>query len=1155
MNKIYSKVWNASLGAVVVASELASSDVVVCKGTVTPRARSLVHSALAMLIGMALLPDAARADVCEGSFASSTQPTAASTALACGALASASGNYATALGNRSMASGDYASAIGYAAQARGNQSIALGHDAISAGTASVAIGQDSLASGTNSVALGQGSVADVDNTVSVGSTGGERRIMHVADAQDPYDAVNKHMLDDVAANVSDAQHYFKANGKSDGTDDAQATGTTAVAAGADSQALGNGSVAVGNSTFAFGENAVAVGNDSFALTQNSVALGAGARAAANNSVALGAGSVVVRDNAVSVGADRNERQIVNVAAGEAATDAVNVAQLDEVSQSVSDAQHYFKANGKNDGTDDAIATGDLALAAGVNSQAAGIAATAVGAGSSAAGTASTAIGGASQANGEFSTAVGSGAVSQGDSSVATGHAALAQGNNAIAVGNTSTASTDNSIAIGANTHASANNATAVGTDAIVLGLGGAAFGQGAMAFGDSSVAMGQGSYSGGFGNTAIGAHASAEADQAATALGALSNASGTGSTAVGGEATAAGAGSLAAGFGATSYGEASVANGADSQAIGNYSVAVGSNSQAIGEGSIAQGTQAIAEGSSSIAIGSSAHAYNFGSLALCLLATANGSETVAIGGNANAIGAKASAFGVGALAEGESATAMGHSAYAADFGLSAGEGAVSGSAGTALGAQSQAGDNAVAVGGNARAKAQGSALGSESIASGINATAVGFGSQAIDDNSIALGYNSSTGGRASTVSVGSIGSERQITNVAAGTEATDAVNKSQLDAVAQTAQATNKYFKAMAGIAYKAKLLPVRVLGHCGGTTADISDAIVWASGGHVDGVPDNQHPAQVINMSLGGGARCSAGSAEAVAIADAISRGTTVVVAAGNSDADAADYTPASCPGVISVAANGVTGKRAFYSNYGKGVTVSAPGGGVYANDASSGTTVDNGFVWSAINDGTTVPTTPNYGGYAGTSQATPHVAGVVAMILSATHQAGLPTPTPDQIKAILTGSARSFPVSEDQPIGAGIVDAYAAINKALDNSNGSGEPAVIMLSKGVILGNQLGAAGASILYAIDVPAGANTLNLRSFGGTGDVSLFVKAGSAPAADGSDADFKSVKPGNNEAVVVAKPQAATYYIRLAAVKTPIQIFDFKNVSVLATYNP
>ena len=257
----------------------------------------------------------------------------------------------------------------------------------------------------------------------------------------------------------------------------------------------------------------------------------------------------------------------------------------------------------------------------------------------------------------------------------------------------------------------------------------------------------------------------------------------------------------------------------------------------------------------------------------------------------------------------------------------------------------------------------------------------------------------------------------------------------------------------------------------------------------------------------------------------------------------------------MISVAANGVTGKRAFYSNYGKGVTVSAPGGGVYANDASSGTTVDNGFVWSAINDGTTVPTTPNYGGYAGTSQATPHVAGVVAMILSATHQAGLPTPTPDQIKAILTGSARPFPVSEDQPIGAGIVDAYAAINKALDNSNGSGEPAVIMLSKGVILGNQLGAAGASILYAIDVPAGANTLNIRSFGGTGDVSLFVKAGSAPAADGSDADFKSVKPGNNEAVVVAKPQAATYYIRLAAVKTPIQIFDFKNVSVLATYNP
>ena len=145
----------------------------------------------------------------------------------------------------------------------------------------------------------------------------------------------------------------------------------------------------------------------------------------------------------------------------------------------------------------------------------------------------------------------------------------------------------------------------------------------------------------------------------------------------------------------------------------------------------------------------------------------------------------------------------------------------------------------------------------------------------------------------------------------------------------------------MAGVANKARVLPVRVLGHCGGYTSDIADAVTWASGGHVDGIPDNTNPVQVISMSLGGGGACSASDVTGQAISGAISRGVSVVVAAGNSNANVANYTPASCPGVIAVAVSGITGKRAFYSNYGSGVTLSAPGGGVYANDASSGTQV----------------------------------------------------------------------------------------------------------------------------------------------------------------------------------------------------------------------
>lgn len=351
----------------------------------------------------------------------------------------------------------------------------------------------------------------------------------------------------------------------------------------------------------------------------------------------------------------------------------------------------------------------------------------------------------------------------------------------------------------------------------------------------------------------------------------------------------------------------------------------------------------------------------------------------------------------------------------------------------------------------------------------------------------------------------------------------------------------------MAGIAHNAKVLPVRVLGHCGGYTSDIADAIVWASGGHVDGVPDNQNPAQVINMSLGGGGSCTASSVTGQAIAGAISRGTTVVVAAGNNNADVSQFSPASCPGVIAVASNGITGKRAFYSNYGSGVTISAPGGGIYPNDGNSGTPTNDGFVWSAINAGTTTPGNATYGGMAGTSQASPHVAGTVALILSATREAGLATPTPGTIRSLLTTTARPFPATPDQPVGAGIVNAYAAINKALGNDNGGGDEPVIALTRGSVLGGQTGGTGATLLYSIDVPAGARSLNIRSFGGTGDATLYAKAGAAPGKLGEGADFTSDKPGNSEAVVVANPQVTTYYIRVLAKSA------FSNVSVMATY--
>ncbi|WP_430391248.1 S8 family peptidase [Dyella sp. 20L07] len=350
----------------------------------------------------------------------------------------------------------------------------------------------------------------------------------------------------------------------------------------------------------------------------------------------------------------------------------------------------------------------------------------------------------------------------------------------------------------------------------------------------------------------------------------------------------------------------------------------------------------------------------------------------------------------------------------------------------------------------------------------------------------------------------------------------------------------------MAGVAHNAKVLPIRVLGHCGGYTSDIADAVVWASGGHVEGVPDNAHPAQVINMSLGGQGSCSANSIMGKAISYAISRGTTVVVAAGNSNADTANFSPANCPGAIAVASNGITGKRAFYSNYGASITLAAPGGGVYQGDGSSGVIAGTqGFVWSAVNKGTTVPGTAGYGGMAGTSQAAPHVAGAVAMVLSATRDAGLPTPTPAQISTLLTSTSRPFPVALDQPIGTGILDAYAAVDKAIRASSPAEQ--AVPLTNGVLLGKQSGGAGASALYSITLPAGARNLSLRTFAGSGDVSIYVSANHPPAANGLNAQYKSVRPGNNETVMISKPIATTYYLRMVGVSA------YADVYVLANY--
>lgn len=241
--------------------------------------------------------------------------------------------------------------------------------------------------------------------------------------------------------------------------------------------------------------------------------------------------------------------------------------------------------------------------------------------------------------------------------------------------------------------------------------------------------------------------------------------------------------------------------------------------------------------------------------------------------------------------------------------------------------------------------------------------------------------------------------------------------------VAGTIAAATNNSKGVAGIAYNAKIQPVRVLGKCGGATSDIVDAITWASGGSVSGITANATPAKVINMSLGGSGACTATYQNAINAA--VGRGTTVVVAAGNSNADASGFSPASCNNVINVASTNRTGDRSFYSNYGTIIDVSAPGGETRRSTDTPGTvtTPENGIL-STLNNGATTPGAEIYKPYQGTSMAAPHIAGLAALLVAAK-----PSLTPAQVESAIKTNARPLAGTCTGGCGTGLADAAATV------------------------------------------------------------------------------------------------------------------------------
>lgn len=345
--------------------------------------------------------------------------------------------------------------------------------------------------------------------------------------------------------------------------------------------------------------------------------------------------------------------------------------------------------------------------------------------------------------------------------------------------------------------------------------------------------------------------------------------------------------------------------------------------------------------------------------------------------------------------------------------------------------------------------------------------------------------------------------------------------------VAGTVAAVTNNSLGVAGVAYDARVVPVRVLGKCGGYMSDVADGVVWAAGGSVAGVPANANPADVINMSLGGGGVCSTTMQDAITRAN--NNGATVVVAAGNANQDAANFTPASCSGVVAVAAVNRNGGHAFYSNFGTVVDIAAPGG-----DTSTGAA--NGIL-STLNSGLTAPGADSYQFYQGTSMAAPHIAGLAALLYSAK-----PGITPAEVETTLKTTARAFPAACGG-CGAGIADAAAAVDAVTGGT--TPPPASNILENGVPLTNLSATSGQELRYTLEVPAGASNLQFQISGGTGDADLYVKFGAPPTL--SDYDYRPYLNGNNETVSIASVQEGTYYVMLQAYAS------FSGVSLVGSF--
>ncbi|MFG0316979.1 MAG: S8 family serine peptidase [Planctomycetota bacterium JB042] len=340
--------------------------------------------------------------------------------------------------------------------------------------------------------------------------------------------------------------------------------------------------------------------------------------------------------------------------------------------------------------------------------------------------------------------------------------------------------------------------------------------------------------------------------------------------------------------------------------------------------------------------------------------------------------------------------------------------------------------------------------------------------------------------------------------------------------VAGTVGASTNDGQGVAGVDWNCKLMHLRVLGKLGGADADIAEAIRYAAGLPNASFQVPPKRADVINMSLGG---YGYNQTVADAVTAARAAGVVVVAAAGNDDTSQLSY-PASYPGVISVSAVQTTKQKASYSNFGSAIDVAAPGGDDQADLNQDG--YPDGVLSTLVDEQANAYA---FDFYPGTSMASPHVAGICALLLSVN-----PSLTPDQIESILTSTAEDLGAGGWDPVfGHGLVDAFAAVQAAAGPPTGGPKLSVSagFLDFGGALDQQAvtiaNSGGGALSYSATDQEfqGANWLSITPSSGGAPATMQVKVNRTGLAPGVYTGLVSISSNGGNAQIDVRMEVST----------------------------